>query len=98
MIIADGARLLIGTAIGFTVLDTYDDGGEGLSFAMLSLKHRGDVQLGINRQPGAARSTSVYSDGVDERHRQLKDRVDVGRDRTTRSTACEFIIRDPNRF
>ena len=32
-------------AIGFIVLDTYDDGGEGLSFAILSF---GDTEVMFN--------------------------------------------------
>ena len=89
-------------AIGFRVLDTYEDGGEGLSFAMLAF---GDTEVMFNSggQPSAARRREVdlyvYSDDVDELHHQLKDRVDVVEGpHDTFYGMREFIIRDPNRF
>ena len=47
-------------SIGFTVTDTYDDGGEGLSFAILSFGSSEDVQFGRpTKQPEPSRSRPV---------------------------------------
>jgi hypothetical protein len=61
--------------IGFTVINTYDDGGDGLSFAILSF---GDTRVMFNSggQPSPARRRKVdlyvYCDNVDERFPQLE--------------------------
>ncbi len=89
-------------AIGFIVTDTYDDGGEGLSFAILSF---GSSEIMFNQ--GGQRSTHrrrevdlyVYSDNVADLHERLKDRVEVVEGlHDTSYGAREFIIRDLNRF
>ena len=88
--------------IGFIVLDTYDDGGEGLSFAILSF---GDTEVMFNSggQPSESRRREVdlyvYSDNVDELFHSLKDRVEVVEGlHNTFYGMREFIIRDLNRF
>lgn len=88
--------------IGFTLTDTYGDGGEGLSFAILSF---GDSQVMFNSggQPSAQRRREVdlyvYADSVDEVYQRLKDRVDVVEGlHETFYGMREFIIRDLNRF
>ncbi len=93
----------IGTSpIGFTVTSTYDDGGEGLSFVLLSF---GSSELMFNS--GGQPSTHdrrevdlyVYSDNVDDLYRRLKDRVEVVEGlHDTFYGMREFIIRDLNRF
>lgn len=88
--------------IGFTVTDTYGDGGDGLSFAILSF---GESQIMFNSggEPSLQRRREVdlyiYSDGVDEVYRRLKDRVEVVEGlHETFYGMREFIIRDLNRF
>lgn len=89
-------------AIGFTVCDTYDDGGEGLSFAILSF---GDAEVMFNSggQPSELRRREVdlyvYADNVDEIFHDLRDRVEVVEGlHNTFYGMREFIIRDLNRF
>lgn len=88
--------------IGFKVLDTYGDDGEGLSFAILSFgssrvmfneggqqsaRHRREVDL------------YVYADNVDDLYDRLRDHVEVVEDpHDTFYGMREFIIRDLNRF
>jgi uncharacterized glyoxalase superfamily protein PhnB len=89
-------------AIGFTVLDTYDDGGEGLSFAILSFGNT-EVMFNSGGRPSAHRRREVdlyvYSDNVDELCHSLKDQVDVVEElHDTFYGMREFIIRDLNRF
>jgi uncharacterized glyoxalase superfamily protein PhnB len=88
--------------IGFTVSDTYDDGGDGLSFAILSL---GNSELMFNS--GGQASTSrrrevdlyIYVDNVDDLYGHLKDRVEVIESlHDTFYGMREFIVRDLNRF
>ena len=88
--------------IGFRVIDTYGDDGEGLSFAILSF---GSSEVMFN--PGGQPSTRhrrevdlyVYSDNVDDLYRRLKDRVEVVEGpHDTFYGMREFIIRDLNRF
>jgi len=88
--------------IGFTVTNTYDDGGDGLSFAILSF---GDTRIMLNSggQPSAAHRREVdlyvYCDNVDEVFQRLKDRVDVVEQPHDMFYGMrEFIFRDLNRF
>ena len=89
-------------SIGFTVTDTYDDDGEGLSFAILSF---GTSEVMFNS--GGQLSSSdrrevdlyVHTDSVDDIYRQLKERVDVVEEpHDTFYGMREVIIRDLNRF
>ena len=56
-------------AIGFMVSDTYDDGGKGLSFAILSFGNT-EVMFNSGGQPSELRRREVdlyvYADNVDE--------------------------------
>lgn len=88
--------------IGFKIVDTYDDGGEGLSFAILefgnsevmfnqggvaSIHHRREVDL------------YIYTEDIDELFDRLKDRVEVVEPPHEMFYGMrEFIIRDLNRF
>jgi uncharacterized glyoxalase superfamily protein PhnB len=89
-------------SIGFTMVNTFDDGGDDLSFAMLSF---GSNEVMFNE--GGLPSTSdrrevdlyVYSDNVDTLYQRLKDRVEVVEGlHDTFYGMREFIIRDLNRF
>lgn len=88
--------------IGFTLLESYGDGGEGLSFAILSA---GNTRLMLNQggRPSTAerREVDLYVDTerVDDLFASLKGRVQVvsGPDDTEYGMR-EFIIRDPNGF
>jgi predicted lactoylglutathione lyase len=89
-------------AIGFTVSATYDDGGDGLSFAILSA---GSTRVMFNQggRPSAERRREVdlYVDveEVDELFAAIKDRVDVVKaPHDTHYVMRELIIRDLNRF
>ena len=57
------------TAIGFTVIDTYDDGGDGLSFAILSFGSS-EVMFNSGGKPSTndRREVDLYvsADNVDE--------------------------------
>jgi uncharacterized glyoxalase superfamily protein PhnB len=84
------------------VTDTYGDGGNGLSFAILSF---GDSQVMFNSggQLSAQRRREVdlyvYADSVDEVYQRLKDRAEVVKGlHETFYGMREFIIRDLNRF
>ena len=91
--------------IGFTVLNTYSDGGDDadeLSFAMVAF---GTTAFMFNE--GGQASTSqrrevdlyVYSDNVEHLYGRLKDRVEVVEGlHETFYGAREFIVRDLNRF
>ena len=88
--------------IGFKVLDTYGDDGDGLSFAILSF---GNSQVMFNE--GGRPSTSfrrevdlyVYTDKVDDLYQRLKDRVEIVEGLHDSFYGMrEFIIRDLNRF
>jgi len=88
--------------IGFTVTDTYDDGGEGLSFAILSFGGS-EVMFNSGGQPSTRHRREVdlyvYSDNVDDLYQRLKDRVEVVEGlHNTFYGMREFIIRDLNRF
>jgi len=88
--------------IGFTVDNTYDDGGTGLSFAILSF---GKSQVMFNQ--GGERSSKrrrevdlyVYTNEVDALYEELKDRVDVVESPHEMFYGMrEFILRDLNGF
>jgi len=88
--------------IGFKVHDTYDDGGEGLSFAILSFgasevffSSGGKASTGHQREV----DLYIYTTRIDELYKTLKDRVDVVEGpHDTFYGMREFIIRDVNRF
>ena len=88
--------------IGFTVINTYGNEGDGLSFAILSF---GSSKVMFNQ--GGQPSTRVrrevdlyiYTDKIDDLYERLKDRVEiVEAPHDTFYGMREFIIRDPNRF
>jgi hypothetical protein len=88
--------------IGFTVLDTYGDEADGLSFAMLSFGSS-EVMFNSGGQPSTRHRREVdlyvYTDNVDDLYGRLKDRVDViDGPHDTFYGMREFIIRDLNRF
>lgn len=89
-------------SIGFTILETYGDGGGGLSFAILSA---GATRVMFNQggKPSSERRREVdlYVDAedVDALFASVKDRVEVVESpHDTEYGMREFIIRDPNRF
>ena len=89
-------------SIGFTVVATYGDDGDGLSFAIVSFGS-GEVMFSSGGQPGTQRRREVdlylYVDNVDELDNRLKDRVEVVEGlNDTFYGMREFIIRDLNRF
>jgi hypothetical protein len=86
-------------SIGFTVLDTYGDGAEGLSFAILSA---GGTRIMFNQGGRASgerrREVDLYVDveDVDELFASLKDRVEVvSPPHDTHYRMREFIIAIP---
>ena len=88
--------------IGFTLLATYGDGEEALSFAILSA---GNTRLMFNQggRPSKAerREVDLYVDTehVDQLFASLRDRVQVvAEPDDTDYGMREFIIRDPNGF
>lgn len=89
-------------SIGFTVIQTYDDGGNGLSFAILRF---GDSRIMFNSggSASAARRREVdlyvYTDEVDALPARFGDRVQVEAALyDTFYGMREFIIRDLNGF
>jgi hypothetical protein len=89
-------------SIGFTVLETYDDGADGLSFAILSAgTTRVMFNQGGRQSAERRREVDLYVDvdEVDELFASLKDRVDVVEaPHDTHYGMRELIIRDLNRF
>jgi uncharacterized glyoxalase superfamily protein PhnB len=88
--------------IGFTLLETYDDGGDGLSFAIMAA---GDTRLMLNQggRPSTAerREVDLYVDtaNVDQLFASMRDRVQVVAELDDTDYGMrEFIIRDPNGF
>ena len=89
-------------SIGFTVINTYGNDGEGLSFAILSF---GSSEVMFN-QGGQASTRNrrevdlyVYSDNVDDLYQRIKDRVEVVEGpHDTFYGMRECVIRDLNRF
>ena len=90
------------TAIGFTVCDTWDDGDDGLSFAILSFG-TGEVMFNAGGQPSTRdrREVDLYvtTGEVDAIYERLKDRVDIVElPNDTSHGMRELVIRDVNRF
>jgi uncharacterized glyoxalase superfamily protein PhnB len=88
--------------IGFTALETFGDGQDGLSFAILSA---GATRVMFNQggHPSAAprREVDLYVDvgEVDQLFTSIKDRVEVLEPpQDTEYGMREFIIRDLNGF
>jgi uncharacterized glyoxalase superfamily protein PhnB len=89
-------------SIGFNVIETYDDGGDGLSFAILSF---GSSEIMFNSGGAASnsrrREVDLYATvvNVDDLFERIKDRVVVVEGVNDRFYGMrEFIIRDINRF
>ena len=89
-------------SIGFDVIETFADGRDGLSFAILSFG-RGEVMF----NSGGASSTNrrrevdlyVETENVDDLYQRLKDRVEVVEGlHDTFYGMREFIVRDLNLF
>lgn len=89
-------------SIGFDVIETYDDGGDGLSFAILSfgcsevMFNSGGVSSNSRR-----REVDLYAtvENVDDLFERIKDRVEIVEHLNDRFYGMrEFIIRDINRF
>ena len=88
--------------IGFAVTETFDDGGDGLSFAILSFGSS-EVMFNSGGQPSKRDRREVdlyvYSDNVDHLYQRLKNRVEVVEGpHDTFYGMRELIIRDLNRF
>lgn len=88
--------------IGFTVIDTFSDDGEDLSWAMLSFGSS-EIMFSEGGQPSTRNRREfdlyVYADNVDDLYQRLKDRVEVVEGlHETFYGMREFIIRDLNRF
>jgi len=88
--------------IGFKIIDTYDDGGEGLSFAILELGNS-EVMFNQGGQSSTQRRREVdlyiYTESVDDLFDRLKDRVEVVEPPHDQFYGMrEFIIRDINGF
>jgi catechol 2,3-dioxygenase-like lactoylglutathione lyase family enzyme len=88
--------------IGFTLLEAYGDGGEGVSFAILSAGHtRLMLNQGGRVAAGERREVDFYVDAesVDQLFASLRDRVQVVEAvHDTDYGMREFIICDPNGF
>lgn len=89
-------------SIGFKLNYSFDDGGDGLSFAGLSFG-RGEVMFSSGGQPSQQRRREVdlyvYADHVEDLYERLKDRVEIVEGvHDTFYGMREFIIRDINRF
>ena len=89
-------------SIGFTILDTYGNGADGLSFAIVSA---GPTRIMFNQ--GGRSSTErrrevdlyVNVESVDDLYESLKDRAEiVETPHDTHYGMRELIIRDLNRF
>ncbi len=88
--------------IGFTVIDTFSDDGEELSWAMLAFGSS-EIMFSEGGQPSTRNRREfdlyVYADNVDDLYLRLKDRVEVVEGlHETFYGMREFIIRDLNRF
>lgn len=88
--------------IGFKIVDTYDDGGDGLSFAILKLGSS-EVMFNQGGQSSTQRRREVdlyiYTEILDELFDRLKDRVEVVEPPHDQFYGMrEFIIRDINGF
>jgi uncharacterized glyoxalase superfamily protein PhnB len=88
--------------IGFKIIDTYDDGRDGLSFAILEFGNS-EVMFNQGGQPSAGHRREVdlyiYTENIDEIFDRLKNRVEVVEPPHDQFYGMrEFIIRDINRF
>lgn len=88
--------------MGFKIINTYDDGGDGLSFAILSYGNS-QVMFNSGGEPSDRNRREVdlyvYSDNVDNLYERIKNRVEIVEGlHNTFYGMREFIIRDPNRF
>ena len=88
--------------VGFEVVETYSEGSEGLSFAVMKF---GETHVMFNaggrRGAGARRDADlyVYSDGIDAFHDRLVNSLDVIEPpHDTFYGQREVIVRDPNGF
>lgn len=88
--------------IGFAILETFGDGGDGLSFAILQV---GDTRVMFNQgghtTADRRREVDLYVDvaDADMLFARLQDRVEVIEPlHDTEYGMREFIIRDPNQF
>jgi uncharacterized glyoxalase superfamily protein PhnB len=88
--------------IGFELKDTYDDGDEGLSFAIMAFG-AGEVMFNAGGHAGSGDRREVdlyvYTDDVDALYDRLKDRVQVieGPENAFYGMR-EILIRDLNGF
>jgi uncharacterized glyoxalase superfamily protein PhnB len=89
-------------SIGFAVVETYGDGAEGLSFAILSAgATRVMFNQGGHTSVERRREVDLYIDveDVDALFGSLKDRVEVVElPHDTEYGMREFVVRDPNGF
>ena len=88
--------------LGFTIKDTYDDGGDGLSFAVMSFG-ASDVMFNSDGNTSNARRREVdlyiYTASVDSLYEKLNARVDVIEGpHDTFYGMREFVLRDLNGF
>ncbi len=88
--------------LGFTIKNTYDDGGDGLSFAILSFG-TSEVMFNCDGNRSDARRREVdlyiYTDGIDELYEKLQARVEVIEGpHDTFYGMRELILRDLNGF
>ena len=88
--------------IGFKVQNTYDDGGDGLSFAILSSADSAVMFNSGGKSSDAWRrevDLYIYSDDVDALYEKLRSKVDIVEDlHDTFYGMREFILRDLNGF
>ena len=88
--------------LGFTIKNTYDDGGDGLSFAILSFG-ASEVMFNCDGNPSNARRREVdlyiYTDDVDAVYERLQAHVDIIEGpHDTFYGMREVILRDLNGF
>ena len=88
--------------LGFTIKSTYDDGGDGLSFAILSFGVS-EVMFNTDGSTSAARRREVdlyiYTDNVDTLYERFNAQVEVIEGpHNTFYGMREFILRDLNGF
>ena len=88
--------------LGFTIRDTYDDGGDGLSFAILSFG-ASEVMFNSDGNPSNARRREVdlyiYTHDVDAIYERLQAQVDIIEGpHDTFYGMREVILRDLNGF
>ena len=77
--------------IGFTTVAAHDDGGEGLSFAMMAFGPS-EVMFSSGGRPSTQHRREVdlyvYTENVDALHERSRPGPMSSRDRATGSTAC----------